>query len=78
MCIRDRGYAVNFLLPFHIGDIFRAWFTGRKMKNGVGFQSGAQVLQHAGGPFVVAVQKQQPLPCRRGNAGDVYKRQDLR
>ena len=28
------GYAVNFLLPFHIGDIFRAWFTGRKMKNG--------------------------------------------
>ena len=31
------GYAVNFLLPFHIGDIFRAWFTGRKMKNGVGF-----------------------------------------
>lgn len=31
------GYAVNFLLPFHIGDIFRAWFTGRRMKNGVGF-----------------------------------------
>ena len=31
------GYAVNFLLPFHIGDLFRAWFTGRKMKNGVGF-----------------------------------------
>lgn len=31
------GYAVNFLLPFHIGDLFRAWFTGRRMKNGVGF-----------------------------------------
>lgn len=31
------GYAVNFLLPFHVGDLFRAWFTGRKMKNGVGF-----------------------------------------
>ena len=31
------GYAVNFLLPFHIRGLFRAWFTVRKMKNGVGF-----------------------------------------
>src|SRR5699024_1144996 len=31
------GYAVNFLLPFRVADLFRAWFTGRKMKNGVGF-----------------------------------------
>lgn len=31
------GYAVNFLLPFHIGDLFRAVFSGRKMRSGTGF-----------------------------------------
>lgn len=31
------GYALNFLLPFHLGDIFRAVFAGRKMKSGTGF-----------------------------------------
>ncbi|MDO5444376.1 MAG: lysylphosphatidylglycerol synthase transmembrane domain-containing protein [Eubacteriales bacterium] len=31
------GYAINFLLPFHLGDIFRAVFSGRKMRSGIGF-----------------------------------------
>lgn len=31
------GYAVNFLLPFHLGDLFRAVFSGRKMRSGTGF-----------------------------------------
>ena len=31
------GYALNFVLPFHLGDVFRAVFTGRRMKSGVGF-----------------------------------------
>ena len=31
------GYAINFFLPFHTGDLFRAVFCGRKMRNGVGF-----------------------------------------
>lgn len=31
------GYAINFLLPFHLGDVFRAVFSGRKMRSGTGF-----------------------------------------
>ena len=31
------GYAVNFLLPFHVGDFLRAALAGRKMKTGTGF-----------------------------------------
>ena len=31
------GYALNFVLPFHLGDVFRAVFTGRRMKSGIGF-----------------------------------------
>ena len=30
------GYALNFVLPFKLGDLFRAWYAGRRMKNGVG------------------------------------------
>ena len=30
------GYALNFVLPFKLGDFFRAWYAGRRMKNGVG------------------------------------------
>ena len=28
------GYALNFVLPFHLGDAFRAVYTGRRMKSG--------------------------------------------
>ena len=28
------GYIFNYLLPFKLGEIARAWFAGRKMKNG--------------------------------------------
>ena len=32
------GYLINFFLPFKfIGEIFRSWFQGRKMKNGITF-----------------------------------------
>ena len=31
------GYAVNTLLPLHLGDVFRAVFVGRRMKSGIGF-----------------------------------------
>ena len=31
------GYALNLVLPFHLGDVFRAVFPGRRMKSGVGF-----------------------------------------
>ena len=31
------GYIVNFILPFRLGDILRAYLGGRKMKNGFSF-----------------------------------------
>lgn len=31
------GYAVNTLLPLHLGDVLRAVYVGRRMKTGVGF-----------------------------------------
>ena len=49
------GYGVNFLLPFHIGDLFRAWFTGRKMKNGVGFALATVIMDRFLDVWVVAV-----------------------
>lgn len=30
------GYAFNFLLPFKLGEIIRAYYAGRRMKNGIG------------------------------------------
>ena len=37
------GYAVNFLLPFHVGDFLRAALAGRKMKTGTGFAFAAKM-----------------------------------
>lgn len=31
------GYIINFIIPFRLGDLFRAWYSGKKMKNGVSF-----------------------------------------
>lgn len=31
------SYIINFFIPYKLGDIFRAWFMGRKMKNGLSF-----------------------------------------
>lgn len=31
------GYLCNFVLPFHAGDIIRAFYAGKRMKNGRGF-----------------------------------------
>lgn len=28
------GFILNYILPYKLGDLFRAWFGGRKMKNG--------------------------------------------
>lgn len=30
------GFALNYVLPFKLGDLCRAWYAGRRMKNGVG------------------------------------------
>lgn len=31
------GFFINFFVPFKIGEIFRVWLMGRKMKNGISF-----------------------------------------
>lgn len=31
------GYLINSFFPYHIGDLFRAYFSGKKMKNGISF-----------------------------------------
>lgn len=31
------GYLCNFFIPFKLGDLIRAWMSGKKMKNGRGF-----------------------------------------
>ena len=38
------GYALNFVLPFHLGDVFRAVFTGRRMKSGIGFSLATVIM----------------------------------
>ena len=38
------GYALNFVLPFRLGDLCRAWYAGRRMKNGVGLSLATVVV----------------------------------
>lgn len=33
------GYLINFFIPFHLGDVFRIWYAGRKMQNGYGYST---------------------------------------
>lgn len=49
------GYALNFLLPFHLGDLFRAVYTGRRMKTGVGFGLATVIMDRFLDVWVVAV-----------------------
>lgn len=37
---------INFLIPCHIGDLYRIWYSGRKMKNGIKFSLATVVLEH--------------------------------
>ena len=47
------GYAVNFLLPFHVGDFLRAALAGRKMKTGTAFLIWSPTIQKVR-PFSLA------------------------
>lgn len=38
------GYIFNFYLPFRIGDLFRAIYAGRKMKNGISFSLATVII----------------------------------
>lgn len=49
------GYALNFLLPFHLGDLFRAVYTGRRMKTGTGFALATVIMDRFLDVWVVAL-----------------------
>lgn len=49
------GYALNFLLPFHLGDLFRAAYTGRTMKTGTGFALATVIMDRFLDVWVVAL-----------------------
>ncbi len=38
------SYVINFFVPFRLGDFFRAWWAGRKMKNGIIFSLATVVV----------------------------------
>ena len=38
------GYALNFVLPFKLGEVFRAFYAGRRMKNGTGLALATIIL----------------------------------
>ena len=38
------GYALNYVLPFKLGDLVRAIYSGRRMKNGVGLSLATVIL----------------------------------
>lgn len=38
------GYAINFFVPFHAGDVFRVIWAGRRMKNGVGLSLATVII----------------------------------
>lgn len=39
------GFFVNFFVPFHIGDLFRVIYAGRKMKNGIAFSLATVIVE---------------------------------
>ncbi len=49
------GYIINFILPFRLGDLFRAWYAGRKMKNGLSFSLSTVVVDRILDVFIVAI-----------------------
>lgn len=40
------GHLLNYFIPYHLGDIFRVVWSGRKMKNGVGFSLATIIVEH--------------------------------
>lgn len=49
------GYILNFIFPFKFGDFFRAWFSGRKMKNGFTFSIATIIVDRILDIFVVSI-----------------------
>lgn len=40
------AHAINFILPFHVGDIYRIWYSGKRMVNGIKFSLATIIVEH--------------------------------
>lgn len=49
------SYLINFIIPYHIGDIFRAIYAGTRMKNGIGFSLATIIVERFLDILVVAI-----------------------
>lgn len=47
--------AINFVVPYHIGDLYRIWYSGRRMKNGIKFSLAIVIVEHYIDLLVLAV-----------------------
>lgn len=49
------GYIINFIIPFRLGDVFRVWYIGRKMKNGLSFSLATVIIDRILDIITVAI-----------------------
>ena len=40
------AHAINFIIPFHVGDLYRIWYSGRRMVNGIKFSLATIIVEH--------------------------------
>ncbi len=40
------AHAINFIIPFHVGDIYRIWYSGKRMSNGIKFSLATIIVEH--------------------------------
>lgn len=40
------AHAINFIIPFHVGDVYRIWYSGKKMVNGIKFSLATIIVEH--------------------------------
>ena len=38
------GYLINFFVPFHLGEVFRVWMSGRRMENRYGYAAATIIV----------------------------------
>ncbi len=49
------AHAINFVIPFHLGDLYRIWYSGKRMVNGVKFSLATIIVEHYIDLIVLAV-----------------------
>lgn len=40
------AHVINFFVPFHLGDLYRIWYSGKRMANGIKFSLATIVVEH--------------------------------